>query len=417
VVTPPQVSGRTIEIEANHRGYHCDRETEEGLKQDIEVAQAIGVELYTIDAGWYGRPPNQWWNAVGDWEAGPWLLNGLEPVVGHARASGMRFGLWVEIEAAGANSRLKEDHPDWLMTNDRKPVANGRALDLSKPEVAAWCEAELNRLIDRYKLDMYRIDHNHCMEPMGNREVGGFTEDSGWRYYEAFDAMFKRLLKAHPGVVFQNCAGGGGRLDWGTLHRFHNSEQSDCMRQPRSLKVFNGLTMSIPPALLMRTFGTETGEISLDGDIDAQLRGALICRPNFRGIAPTVGDLSPWLAERIAYHVGLFQGVLRPLLLDCKVFHHTPFLRHQDADPWLVLEFASPDRARAIAVLFRHALCGDGCWRFFPRGLDASRSYTVCSDNHRWKCEFTGSELMQSGIPVTLGRPMSSELLIFEAKQ
>jgi len=412
VVTPAPVPGRIIEIEANHRGYLCDRESEDGLKRDVEVAKSIGTELYTVDAGWYGRPPNTWFNAVGDWEAGPWLPNGLEPVVEQAHRHGMRFGLWVEIEAAGANSALKERHPDWLMTRDGQLVANGRALDLSKPEVAAWCEAELNRLIIRYRLDMYRIDHNHCLEPMGNHSVAGVKEDLGWRYYDAFDAMFKRLHAAHPTVVLQNCAGGGGRLDWGTMHRFHNAEQSDSMRQPRSLKILNGLTMALPPALLMRSFGTETGELMLDGDVDSQLRSALICRPIFRGIAPSCTELSPWLADRIAHHCDLFRRVLRPLLLDCKVYHHTPFLHHEAADSWLVLEYASPDRTRAVAAIFRQAPTGTDTYHFFPRGLDAGRRYRVRSDNHDWSYEIAGSELIQQGLRVRLERPLSSELLI-----
>ena len=415
VVTPEQVSGRTIEIEANHRGYHMDRETEEGLKNDVEVAQSIGTELYTIDAGWYGRPPNQWWNAVGDWEAGPWLPNGLEPVVDHVRKLGMRFGLWVEIEAVGAHSALKEKHPDWLMTHNGQPVATGRALDLSKSEVVAWCESELNRLIHRYQLDMYRIDHNHDLTPMGTRVVDGIVEDVGWRYYEAFDTMFKNLVKNHPLVVFQNCASGGGRLDWGTMHRFHNAELSDCIRQPRSLKILNGITMSIPPALLMRAYGTESAEIARDADVDAQLRAALICRPIFRGIAPTVEETVPWLKERIEHHLEIFNEVLRPLLLDGRLYHHTPFLPIHRADGWVVLEYASTARDRAVVALFRQAPLGGDTYLVQPRGLDATHNYRVTSDNQNWSISVSGADLVR-GIPVRLERLMTSEMLIFEAQ-
>jgi hypothetical protein len=48
-------------------------------------------------------------------------------------------------------------------------VVNERALDLSTPEVAAWCESEIARCIERYGLDMYRIDHNRTMTPSGFR--------------------------------------------------------------------------------------------------------------------------------------------------------------------------------------------------------------------------------------------------------
>ncbi|HUU32944.1 MAG TPA: alpha-galactosidase, partial [Vicinamibacterales bacterium] len=141
VVMPAPIPGRELEIEANHRGYLCDHENEPDLRRDADVAASIGTELYVIDAGWYGNDPNQWWRNAGDWRAGSWLPNGLEPVAEHAHKLGMRFGLWVEIEAAGENSTLHKEHPDWLLSRDGQPIAGGRALDLTKPEAAAWCES------------------------------------------------------------------------------------------------------------------------------------------------------------------------------------------------------------------------------------------------------------------------------------
>ena len=65
-----------MEIEANHRGYLCDRENVADIIKDVDVAAAVGAEMYVIDAGWYGKEPNQWWNNVGDWHDGPWMKNG-----------------------------------------------------------------------------------------------------------------------------------------------------------------------------------------------------------------------------------------------------------------------------------------------------------------------------------------------------
>src|SRR5512137_338115 len=117
VVMPKQIPGRHVEIEANHRGYLCDRENVPDIIKDIDVAAAIGAEMYVIDAGWYGNEPNQWWNNTGDWFEGKWMAagGGLAAVVDHAHAAGMKFGLWVEVEAAGANSSLRREHPDWLL--------------------------------------------------------------------------------------------------------------------------------------------------------------------------------------------------------------------------------------------------------------------------------------------------------------
>ena len=51
---------------------------------------------------------------------------GMPAVSAYAHKRGMTFGLWVEIESAGANSTLKQAHPDWLMTRNGQPIAGGK---------------------------------------------------------------------------------------------------------------------------------------------------------------------------------------------------------------------------------------------------------------------------------------------------
>ena len=412
VVMPPQVPGRHVEIEANHRGYLCDRENVPDILKDIEVAAAVGCEMYVIDAGWYGKDPNQWGNNVGDWHDGPWMHSGGG--LAHAHKQGMRFGLWVEIEAAGANSELRSAHPDWLLKRNGEPIANGRALDLTQPDVLDFAERTIERLIGDLKLDMYRIDHNHFLAPSGNRVFHGFTEDLTWRYYENLYGMFERLRAKFPAVVFQNCAGGGGRLDWGTLSRFHNTELSDWMRMPRGLKILNGVTMSLPPDILLRTFGTEVGEHVLDGDVDTQLRHCL-CRPIFRGIAPSPEELSPYLRDRIVHFVGVYKDFIRPLMINGRVFHHTPFLPLADKTPWCVLEYARFDRGAALGAVFRTTDEQGAEYTFRARGLDPELDYQVVLDSGGLRWTAPGWVLMQDGVRVRLEQTQTSELLLIRA--
>jgi alpha-galactosidase len=334
-------------------------------------------------------------------------------MVAHAKKLGMRFGLWVEIEASGANSTLQKQHPEWLLPRETGASKN-RALDFSNPEVVRWAEGELERIIRQYGLDMYRIDHNHVISPSGSRPNQGYTEDLTWRYYDGFVGMFERLRKKFPKLVFQNCAGGGGRLDWGTLRLFHNTELSDWMRMPRGLRILNGVTMSLPPEVLLRTFGTETGEHDLDGDIDAQLRMVCLSRPIFRGIAPNLGELTPYLKDRIGHHLGLYRSFIRPVLAESRVFHHTPFVPLYGASPWCVLEYAAKDGRRGLAGVFRTSGGGNDEFVLKPRGLRLDRSYRVTLDNRGETFTAAGSDLAREGLAVRLPNTMSSELVLFD---
>jgi len=413
-VMPAQLPGLNQRVEANHRGYICDRETEAGLKREIDIAASIGAEVFVVDAGWFGPEPNRWGANVGDWYAGAWLAGGLEPISAYAHLKGLRFGLWVEIESIGQAARLRQEHPDWILTRDGQPVADGRALDLSKPEVVAWMESEIVRLIRQYDLDLFRLDYNTAVLEGGNRVYRGFVENTLWRHCEALYGLLDRVRARFPHVIFENCAGGGGRLDWEILRRFQITEISDWMRAPRGIKILNGLSFSLPPEVCLRTFGTETGEHVLDGDLDFQLRVAILSHPIFRGISPTLEELNPLLQARIVHALDLYKNFIRPMLPECRVFHHTDLLPLFELTPWCVLEYAAVDRSRAVVGLFRTADIGEDCYTLYPRGLDLGRDYRVTFDNLRETIQCSGAALAQEGLRVYLPTNLTSELLLLE---
>lgn len=414
-VLPRPPSEHVFDVEANHRGYIVDHESEAGIDREIDMASDIGAEAFFIDAGWYGPEPNHWYDNTGDWYAGNWLPNDVEPIREYARKKGVRFGLWVEIEAAGAASKLRKEHPDWILTRNGQPIANGRHLDVGNPVVAKWMESEIARIIKKYDLDVFRIDYNMSVEEDGNEVRDGFVENSGWRHVENLYAMFDRLRQQFPKVIFQNCAGGGGRLDWGILRRFDNTELSDWMREPRGVKILNGLTWVLPPEILLRTFGTEVSDLAGDGDIDSQLRQVQMSLPIFRGIAPSLAELNPILREKIRAGVDLYKNAIRPILRDSVVYHHTPQTPYSSESPWVVLEYVSPDKKRSVVTLFRTSNQEDPEYRFVPRGLDSSLTYKVTFENRAETVELSGIQLMIQGVPVRLETSGTSEMLLFES--
>ena len=410
MVLPPLPDGvRPVEIEANHRGYLCDHESEEGIKRDMEVAAAYGVEMYVIDAGWYGSgETNRWPDNAGDWTPGVWLKNGLKPLVKYAHEKKMRFGLWCEIEAAGRSSRLAAEHPEWLA---------GRAIDLSIPEAEAHCLSELLRISDDYRLDMLRIDHNNNIGVSMSRERDGFVENTNWRYYEAFTRMMRKVRKRFPQLELQNCAGGGGRLDFMTMSLFHNTELSDWSRQPRSVRILDGATYALPPEIMLRIFGTESGDMPSDADIDSQLRGALMARPILRGLAPDAGRVAPWLDRRLRHNLDTFRSVIRPVLDGCLVYHHKPLAQRRSIMDGgygdTVLEYASRDGVRAVIAVFRCAGSDDGArMTVFPKSVGAGHVYTVTWDNSGERVRMSGLDMMRNGIPVSVSGGMSELILL-----
>jgi alpha-galactosidase len=415
-VLPAPVSGRRSLVEANHRGYIVDHESEAGLKREVDIASSIGADTFVIDAGWYGPEPNNWANNVGDWHPGAWLPNDLGPVRNYVKEKGMLFGLWVEIESVGSAANLRKEHPDWILTRNGTPVANGRQLDFANPDVAAWAESEISRIITKYDLDLFRIDYNNSVEEGGNRMKDGFLENTQWRHVEALYAVFDHLHKKFPNVIFQNCAGGGGRLDYGIMQRFQNTELSDWLRAPRGLKILNGMTWLLPPEILLRTFGTESGGLEEDGDLNLQLDTVMMSRPIFRGISPTLSELDPLLGTKIRENVDLYKQQVLPIMASGLVYHHTPVLPMMEPSPWVVLEYGSPDKRKDVTGVFRTSQFGDSTYKLRPRGIDFSKCYTIHFQNSRQAVEMTGAQLLQNGLPVRLEDNLTSELILMEQK-
>jgi alpha-galactosidase len=415
-ILPSVPQGRHSLVEANHRGYIVDHESEEGLKREVDIAASIGADTFVIDAGWNGPQPNRWPNNAGDWHTGPWLPNDLNPVREYARQKGLLFGLWVEIESVGSAVKLRTDHPSWILTRNGEPVSKGRQLDFANPEVAAWAESEIARVIRKYDLDIFRIDYNNSVEEGGNRMKDGFLENTQWRHVEALYAIFDHLHQQFPNVIFQNCAGGGGRLDYGIMQRFQNTELSDWLRAPRGLKILNGMTWLLPPEILLRTFGTESSGLEQDGDLNLQLQTVMMSRPIFRGISPSLPELDTVLSNRIIQDVALYKQTVYPIMANSMVYHHTPVLPMMEPSPWVVLEYAAPDKSKEVVGLFRTSQTGDPVYRYEPRGIDFSKNYSVHFNSSGERADLSGAQLLQSGIPVRLDDNLTSELLVIEQK-
>jgi alpha-galactosidase len=414
-VIAPQPAGRAQLVQDNHWGYQSGVETEEGIRGVVDAAASVGVELFIFDAGWYGNKRNDWGNQVGDWRPGSWLPNGLKPISDYVHSKGLLFGLWLEAESIGKSTKLREQHPDFVLLRNGQPAFGGRALDLTKPEVAAWLEAELTRVFTEYGVDLFRLDYNVTdSRGGGNRVRDGFLENTTWRYYEAFYPMLDRLRKKFPKMIFENCAGGGARTDLGILRYMNTTWISDVSVLPKSVKILNGMTMLLPPEICNRTYGTQWDIQRQHGDLDTQLRVTLFAHPTGIGIAPSLADLNPANARRVRHAIELYKTFVRPMLSTSRVYHHTSEMPYETPGGWLVLEYAARDRARAYAGMFRLSGEGEPEYVFRPRGLRAGARYRVTFDNSGDSITKTGYDLRQEGIRVRLASGIRSELLLFE---
>ncbi len=408
----PRVGDGRQPVIYNHWGFTEHELSEASLAREIETAHAIGAELFMVDAGWYADANTAWYDTSGDWQVGNRLPNGLEPVFAMARARGLQCGLWVEIESAGKASALTAAHPDWFITRYGK--TQERILDLSKPAVQQFVEGHIVRLIERYQLDMFRLDYNLDAREGGFNVREGRRENTLWRHVEMLYAIFDRVRARFPQLQLENCSSGGGRTDLGLNARFTTAWISDWMRMPRTLRILNGMSMAMPPEYLNRLFGVAM-EGSYKGNPETQLQAIVFGHPAISGITPSLAEANPDLLALVRKYVALYKEFIRPWHRDARLYHHTPVIAGVEASGWCVLENVAADRSRALAGVFRllNAPGAEYLLRF--RGLDPARRYRVTTEPGGLTCEVDGHELRQRGLNVRLDTALTSQLLRVEA--
>ena len=408
----PRVGDGRQPFICNHWGFTQHELSEASLHREIEIASEIGAELFMIDAGWYADANTAWYDTSGDWQVGNRLPNGLEPVFALARSKGLLCGLWVEIESAGKASKLAAAHPDWFITRYGKPVE--RILDLSRPEVRQYVEDNILRIIERYQLDMFRLDYNLDAWEGGFNERDGRCENTLWRHVEAIYAIFDKVRRRFPKLQLENCSSGGGRTDLGMNSRFTTAWISDWMRMPRTLRILNGMSMAMPAEYLDRLFGVAM-EGSYKGNPETQLHAIVLAHPTISGITPNLAEANPELLALVKKYVALYKDFIRPWHRDARLYHHTPVIPGIEASGWCALENVAADRTRAVAGVFRLVNATEDVYPFRFRGLDPARSYRVTTEPGGLVCERAGIELQEQGLNVRLDTPLTSRLLICEA--
>ena len=407
----PQPAEKEHRVEVNHTGYtRNDQIAEAQLYEEIDVAADVGVELFMLDAGWFGGASERWFETVGDWHRESSLLTkGVKAAFDYARSRGLLCGLWVEAERMGPLSQLLREHPDWQMERRGERIPN---LDLSRPEVASYLEDTIIGLIEKYQLDCFRLDYNISIGEGGEAQRGGYTENVLWRYYDALYSIFDRIHQRFPHLLLENCSSGGGRTDWGIMSRFQWMQITDKWSPIPTLKIVNGLTMSLPPELCMTLLGAIADGVS---DLDFMLRIGLFGHFCVSGIFPTMAERHAAARARWQRAIDLYKTFVRPMLSTCRMFHHTPIQRQTEPGDWVVLECAAPDGSRMYAGIFRLASGGGDAYRFYPKGLDGTRRYRVTYDTGGHSREEDGGVLMDQGLRVAVAGAGRSELLLLEA--
>ena len=223
---------------------------EEKLLRIARRAAELKIELFVLDDGWFGERDTDS-GYLGDWKVcARKLPHGLRGLAEQINALGMRFGLWMEPEMVSENSDLYRAHPDWVIrTATRTPLRcrDQYVLDLSRPEVEEHVWQRVSETLRSADIRYLKWDMNRSLTNLGSAALPADRQgELGHRYVLALYRLQQRLMDEFPGVLLENCCGGGGRFDPGMLFYSPQIWCSDDTDAVERLRIQEGISMLYP---------------------------------------------------------------------------------------------------------------------------------------------------------------------------
>jgi alpha-galactosidase len=233
----------------NWEGTYFDFD-EQKLLAMAGAARDVGVELFVLDDGWFGQRDDDT-SSLGDWTDHPRKLpNGIGDLARRVEALGLRFGLWIEPEMISRRSRLFEQHPDWAIGVPGRPRTESRnqlVLDMSRGEIVDHLVRALSEVLASGPISYVKWDMNrYITEPFGSTLPAERQGEFFHRYILGVYDLYARLTAAFPEILFESCAGGGGRFDPGLLAFAPQAWTSDDTDAMERLPIQYGTSLVYP---------------------------------------------------------------------------------------------------------------------------------------------------------------------------
>ena len=194
------------------------------FKPIVDIAADLGVEHFVIDTGWF---EGGFGAGRGNWEKldRKKFPEGMDCFARYVEAKGMTYGTWLEVEYAVIGTDWPVRHPDWFRTCRS---TSDQLLRLDDPAVCGQVMEFLERFISTNHVSWLRWDFN--THPGQFWEGAEEYDNQGWlqlRYSEGLFKLLDDLLARFPSLHLEACAGGGHRMDLGTLRRAHSCWMND----------------------------------------------------------------------------------------------------------------------------------------------------------------------------------------------
>ena len=378
-------------------GFDFNQEKLAGVMQD---AARLGVDMFLLDDGWFASkyPRDNDRAGLGDWEPNPVKLpQGIAGLTAAAEKAGVKFGIWIEPEMVNPKSRLYEEHPDWVITQNGRDTyyyRNQLVLDLANPKVQDYVFGVADKILtDNPGVAYFKWD---CNSPITNIRSPYLKKRQGNLYVDYVRGLYnvlRRLKAKYPDVPMMLCSGGGSRCDYEALKYFTEYWCSDNTDPFERIYIQWSMSKFFP----VKAMAAHVTDWNRGASLKFRLDVASMCKLGFDIDVSKMSEQDLNLCRKGVENYNR----LKPVILDGDMYRLiSPYEGNHAA-----VNYVSKDRSRAVLFAYDlHPRYQEPVPNVRLRGLDPERAYSVkeinLPDGREAEARtYTGDWLMKIGLP------------------
>ncbi len=384
------------------KGAFLEQANEKNLLPDVQPFIQVGGEAFIIDAGWYGM--KRWTEGMGDWtyckEKYP---NGFRPISEPLKAAGAAFGIWFAPEIVNEGVPLMREHPEWIRVSPRSGYlsAGGGALRLELPEAREWFLNQVEELIDKQGMTLYRQDGDNQETDLREGEPEDRKGVTEIQYIMGLYALEDELRRRHPELIME-AALGAPRIDLETISRFHWHQPCESWLHPTFDQCQTyGISLWLPGGSFV-FYNQSMDDYGLWSGFGGQL--SVAWEPSAPSFPQKTARRQISLYKRIRPYLGGDFYPLTPISMDGK---------------WMGYQFHRTDLNSGCAFVFKRQKSPEvlypesDSFRLRLSGLARSAQYRVRYESAGTEKVISASGLKQ-GLDIALNAAPSAELITYQ---
>ncbi len=413
-ILPGGLTSRTRPVLYNSWEATTFNVNEPGQIQLADKAAKLGVELFVMDDGWFGKRNNDR-AGLGDWVVNPAKFpQGLTGLIKHVNDLGMDFGLWVEPEMVNPDSDLYRQHPDWVMNfagRPRSELRNQLVLNLARDDVKEYIFQSLDKLASENNIKYFKWDMNRPFAEPGWPEAGPANERKLWiTYVRNLYEIIDRLRQKHPKLEIESCSGGGGRVDLGILRRVDEVWTSDNTEAFDRLRIQEGFSQAYAPKIMSAWVTDVPNQNGRSTPLQYRF---LVAMQGALGIGANLNHWTDHDAALGTKMIALYKSIRNTVQLGDLYRLLSPITNDVTAN-----QYVSSDGKQAVLFAFRHSQeFNTPAPAILLHGLDEKAVYRLESVDGKLidrQGPLSGAYLMHNGVHLNLRGDFDSTAVVFE---